>query len=60
MKKFKEVFGSYFDASQVSPIMGEAFIKRISVNSQLRTIKVDVDFPQLVSRNDIHTTEKHI
>lgn len=60
MKKFKEVFGSYFDASQVSPIMGEAVINRISVNSQLRTIKVDVDFPQLVSRNDIHTTEKHI
>ncbi len=60
MKKFKEVFGSYFDASQVSPIMGEAVINRISVNLQLRTIKVDVDFPQLVSRNDIHTTEKHI
>ncbi|MGN0489158.1 MAG: PolC-type DNA polymerase III [Ruminococcus sp.] len=60
MKKFKEVFGLYFDTSKVSPIMGEAVINRISVNSQLRTIKVDVDLPQLVSRNDIHTTEKHI
>ncbi len=60
MKKFKEVFGSYFDTTKVSPIVGDAVINNISINSQLRTMKVDVDFPKLVSRNDIHTTENSI
>ncbi len=60
MKKFKEVFESYFDTTKVNSVIGDAVVNNISVNPQLRTMKVDVDFPQLVSRNDIHTTENSI
>ncbi len=60
MKKICEVFGSYIDENKINPVIYNAEISEIKVNSSLRTVDIYVDLEKLVKRIDLHNAEKSI
>ena len=60
MKKFREVFEKYIDENLISPVVYNAEITDIKINSVLRTLEIGLKLNELLSREDLHNAEKAI
>lgn len=60
MKKICDVFGDFIDENRINPVIYNADISEIKVNSSLRAVEIYANLDSLVSRADLHNAENLI
>ncbi len=60
LKKFREIFGDYFDINELPSSVNESMITKTVIDSKNRTMQLSADCAELVKRDDIFHAEDMI